>query len=355
MQDRNAFYLFTSIAPNQSCESVEYQKFCIASWRNAGFEVVSINGRKEAPHVAALGLSIEIVAVAQDQKPLIRDILSCIVETNCQFAGIVNADCALLSYPDLSAKLRETLGGSLILAERIDVDNDFIPQPDLCGGFDGFFFDVAILPSTVDQDFRIGVPWWDYYLPMVVAAHGHRIVNLETPLLTHKLHSTGWSRGEREVVGQTFWRFLNEWRASHQQGFPDLGRGIDDLWSKQVLTVDELGVVGSACLNWLQTRRSTVPHQLLSSSMEPLETLLRSARTSLNLEAQHRSKLALRLFNSEEANTLLKLETESRIAELELRIAEMERSTSWRITKPLRKFRAGIDGLIRKKKSLEQD
>jgi hypothetical protein len=338
MRDNNMFHLFTSISPNLSGENLEYQKFCIASWRQAGFEVATVNGRGEAPRIAALGLNVEILAVEQEGKPPIGAILSSIVKKQCQFAGIINADCALLPYPDISEKLKEVLSKSLVIVERIDVDSHSILKPDSCGGFDGFFFDVGILPEDVDADYQIGVPWWDYYLPMSVAAQGHRIINLETPLLTHKVHGAGWSAEERERVGQVFWRFLNQWRASQPDRFPVLGPEIDDLWSKSSLTIDELGVVGSACVKWLQTRRSEAPYPLLPPQMQPVETLLRSTRTSLNLMGQQQLELALKLLSSEDANALLKL-----------RISEMESSTSWRITEPLRKVRAMLDGLTRQK------
>jgi hypothetical protein len=339
------FYLFTSISPNLSGENLDYQKFCIASWRQAGFEVATVNGHGEVSRVSALGLNVEIVPVEQEKKPLIRDILACIDEKKCEFAGIVNADCAVLPYPDLAAKLKEFVSGSLLIAERVDVDSRSLPKPDSCGGFDGFFFDAAILPKNVDVDYRIGVPWWDYYLPMKVAAQGYRIVNLETPLLTHRLHEVGWSVDERERVGQAFWRFLHEWRASGPGKFPAFGPEIDGLWPKSTLTIDELGVVGSACAKWLQDCRSEVPQLLLPPQMQPLETLLRSTRGSLNLMGQQQLGLALKLLGSENGNALLKL----RIADMEQRIADMEQSTSWRITKPLRKVRTVLDGLMQRK------
>jgi hypothetical protein len=345
MPDENMPYLFTSIAPNLSGENLAYQKFCIASWRQAGFKVATVNGHAEVPRISALGLNIEIVAVEQENKPLIRDILACISEKKCQFAGIVNADCALLPYPDLARKLSAFASDSLVVTERVDIDNRSLPQPDSCGGFDGFFFDVAILPKDIDVDYQIGVPWWDYYFPMKIASQGHRIVNLETPILTHKLHDVSWSDEERGRVGQAFWRFLKQWRASATDKFPALGSETDTLWPKSTLTIDELGVVGSACAGWLQGRRSEASQQLLPLEMQPLETLLRSARTSLNIMGRQQLELVHRLLDSEGNDALLRL----RIVEMEQRIANMERSTSWRIAKPMRKVRILLNGLMQRK------
>jgi hypothetical protein len=380
------FYLFTSISPQLSGAELEHQKYCIASWRSAGFKVTTVNGRSEVARIGALQLDVEILTAAQDEKPLVLDILSCIATKGCRYAGIINADCALLPYQKPSKRLIKYLDNTLVLAERVDVDDLLIPQPDSCGGFDAFFFDTSVLPSDFCPTFRIGVPWWDYYLPIAVAAQGGRVVNLMTPFLVHRVHKRSWTGAERQRMGQEFWRFLKRCRTSKPELFSALGPDVEAIVSEETLTVEQLAVVGSACFRWLQTRRFDPSPAFLPHGMEPIEILLRSVRLALrrNAEAQARTgEVQARLFSveAEAAEAQAKLvykeaeaaEAQAEAAEaqaklvckeaeaaeaaakllykeaeaaslsadnwhLRSKLAAIEQSNCWRMTKPLRQI-----------------
>jgi hypothetical protein len=344
MRGSNSFYLFTSISPRLGDDELEYQKSCIASWRSAGFEVATVNGRTEVAQIAALGLDVQILIASQNGKPLVRDILSCIAAKNCRYAGIINADCALLPYPKVSGHLTDYLDGRLLLAERVDVDGQSMPQADSCGGFDAFFFDAATIPSDFNDSFRIGVPWWDYCFPMAVAAQGGQIANLMTPLLTHRIHNQGWISTERECAGQDFWRFLKEWHSSKPDSFPLLGHEVDMLWAEETLTIKQLGIVGSACFHWLRTRQVENHLGFLPSRMEPIETLLRSTRVALKKSAEAEAEIAyLRTKLGDYSAELVSLRAEvlgmkAEVLSMKAQLAAVEQSTSWRITKPLRQI-----------------
>ena len=357
------FYLFTSISPQLSGAELEHQKYCIASWQSAGFKVTTVNGRSEVARIEALQLDVEILTAAQDEKPLVLDILSCIATKGCRYAGIINADCALLPYQKPSKRLIKYLDNTLVLAERVDVDDLLIPQPDSCGGFDAFFFDTAVLPSDFCATFRIGVPWWDYYLPIAVAAQGGRVVNLMTPFLMHKVHKRSWTGDERQRMGQEFWRFLKRCRASKPELFSAFGPEVEALVSEETLTVEQLAIVGSACFRWLQTRQFGRSPAFLPARMESIEMLLRSARLALrrNAEAQARTgqvqaRLSCKEAEAAEAQAkLVSKEAEAAEAQAKLiskeaeagrlsadnwdlraKLAAIEQSTFWRLTKPLR-------------------
>src|SRR5260370_40160397 len=94
MTDGDGFYLFTSISPQLGGAELEHQKYCIASWRSAGFEAATVNGRSEVTRIAALELDVEIFTATQDGKPLVLDILSCIAPKKCPYAGILKRDSA---------------------------------------------------------------------------------------------------------------------------------------------------------------------------------------------------------------------------------------------------------------------
>jgi hypothetical protein len=344
MRDRNSFYLFTSISPRLSRSDLEYQRACIASWRSAGFEVATVNGDSEIDRISNLDLDVQILRAARDGKPLVFDILASIFAKNCRFAGIINADCAILPYPGLLAHLKEFLDGKLVYAERLDVDDGLVPRSDSCSGFDGFFFDTAVIPSDFDNSFRIGIPWWDYWLPMAVSAEGGQIGPLMTPLLTHRVHDNGWTATEWASVGQEFFRILKEWRFSKPESFPALGKEVDELWMEETLTLEQLRVVGAACFQWLTARRLESSLRVLPPPMEPIEAVLRAMRGELKIGAEVREELIYRqeevlvLTAKVEELTANILNLNKDKSYLRQQLAEMERSTSWRVAKPLRQL-----------------
>jgi hypothetical protein len=331
MPKRPRHYLFTSVSPRLRPEELDYQRSCIASWRTAGFDVATVNGHAEVERIRSLELDAEIVPVREAGKPVISDILACAKERNCQYAGIINADCTLLPYPELARRMTEELHGAIAIVERLDVDDHLMPQPDSCSGFDAFFFDMAVIPTGFDRNFKMGVPWWDYCFPMAAAARGARIVNIGTPLLTHRMHHHSWSEEERESVGRLFWSFLRNWRATGRENFPSLGSDLDDLWSEDTLTTTQLAVVGLACFRWLQRQRSERAQRFLPADLQPIEALFHAQRIALNELNQNAALLDLEL-KSRKAEAML----EYQLAEARKRIDAVEQSRSWRLTKPLR-------------------
>jgi hypothetical protein len=339
------FYLFTSIPPWLSGDEVAYQKACIASWHLAGFKVASVNGFSEQQDVAALDLGVEILSATEVGKPRIVDVFAAIRAKDCRYAGIINADCAIMRYPDLSQRLRAALGRTLLCAERIDVDASSALQPEACSGFDGFFFDTSIIPVDFSPTFRIGEPWWDYCFPLTVAFQCARVANLEIPLLRHTLHEQSWSRDNWEHIGQHFWSLLREWHALNQPAFGALDTELEALWANATLTRSQLDVLAVVCFQWLEQRRPVEGVTLLQSDMSDVEWLLRSVKTALKIasEATHlRKQIIEEKTGMIEEIDYLNMERDQlkwANAELNGKVMAMEQSSSWRLTKPLRRLR----------------
>lgn len=195
-----------------------YRAQCVASFRAAGFEVVSVNSEHEAHEVAALGLDIEIVTVAGSSRPTIGQLLAASRGRGVALAGIVNADCFILPMRDLTQRLHARTRRRLILAERLDVEPDGTPLDTTTGGFDGFFFDPADLPDAVlalgAPDLRLGDVWWDYWFPVAAMAAGLPVANLLQPVLGHLCHPARWDEAayarNRNVFLKTLLRLSAE-------------------------------------------------------------------------------------------------------------------------------------------------
>ncbi len=180
----DAFPLFTSIPPNSDFGPV------VENWRELGFRIVSINSRKEAASL----FGVETIAVDTDERKLpINDMLNAIRETGESFAGIINADCKFLAPIDFDV-IRRCARESIILAERIDVDHHGAPALFRANGFDAMFFDAsAIKDLKKNNAFKIGMPWWDYWLPTAFQYVGFQIKKFDCPILTHEVHPVHWN------------------------------------------------------------------------------------------------------------------------------------------------------------------
>jgi hypothetical protein len=202
------FPLFTSIRPPRNATETDLLRSCLASWMAAGFQPVAVNGPAETEALRSLDLPIEFSGMASDGKPRIGAILSAIRERGCTFAGIINSDCKIVCYPDLAANLSAGLEGGAAIAWRLDVGGTTAQRY----GFDGFFFDSAVMPED-DCGFSIGEPFWDTWFPIACEAAGARVEVIEVPLLTHKVHPLNWSDGDWLRGAHRFWPVFRSWHA----------------------------------------------------------------------------------------------------------------------------------------------
>lgn len=201
-----AFPLFTSIPPNSDYGPI------VENWRASGFRVISINNAEESSLIRSAG--IEAIEVKSSEKKLpISLILGAIQKTGEPFAGLINADCKLLAPIDCQALVRHA-ERSVVLAERIDVDQHGAPAMYRAHGFDAMFFDTSsIMTMRMNHVFCMGMPWWDYWLPYAFEVTGLKIKRFSCPVLTHEMHHSDWSietwsmlarQMQRELTHHTF-------------------------------------------------------------------------------------------------------------------------------------------------------
>jgi hypothetical protein len=313
----NLFPLLTSVPPHLSGEALVRQRDIIASWHAAGFKPVSVNGPGEIVRLAALGLDIESEPTSEDGKPFIGDILAVIRKRGCARAGIVNADCKVLGYPDLSVKLAAALENSVLYAERVDVTNDRLPTLGECNGFDAFFFDVGVLGGINDAHFRLGETWWDYWFPLQLAANGAMLGNIDVPLICHRRHQARWNEEQWVRHARHMCTALKAW--TEQNTLLSFLSSLDGIQHFKKPDVSQLSTMGAACFAWLRTRRLPRKVAFLSDEMASIEALLRDAYRS---------------FAS--GNDVVTIKGE--LAAVKAELSTFKASTSWRVTAPLRQF-----------------
>jgi FkbM family methyltransferase len=329
------FPLFTSIPPGLSGEALARQREVIASWRAAGFEPISVNGPSEIGPLKVLGLDIEVEPASEDGKPLIADIAAAIKRKGCERAGIVNADCEVISYPTLAVKLAAALNNSVLYAERVDVGEGRLPTVGECHGFDAFFFDVRVLGVINDEHFRLGETWWDYWFPLQLAVNGAMLGNIGTPLILHRRHQARWSPEHWVRHARHMCASLKEW--SGQNTLRPLLSLLDFIHHFEEPDVHQLSTMGAACFEWLRTRRLRREVSFLPNDMGVIEAVLQDAYRSFSNGENLAAQFAAETAKLAAAKTELAA-AQAEVAAAKAGLAAVGASTSWRLTRSLRQL-----------------
>lgn len=192
----------TSLAPRRTDK---VQVDALASWRNVGLEIVSVNA---APEIAALKNDFPDVTfvtaprtgekVAGKPVPMIVDMLRAARQAGGELVGVINADIVLRPAPSLADVIAQNTWGSLVMLPRVDVGDtaNFRPKGDekFSVGYDGFFIDAGLVDQVPDSPFCLGMPFWDYWLPMIALLKDWPLKTIASPVALHAQHETKWDQ-----------------------------------------------------------------------------------------------------------------------------------------------------------------
>jgi hypothetical protein len=186
----------TSISPRD----LPRQADALRTWKAAGFVLHSLNDPSEAPALAAAAAQLDIPVLstpvaAYFGKPL-PPIDAFIGHFRAQtrayrWFGIVNSDIALVDAP----RLRRALGlpAALVFGRRGEVERPgHAAGVAFDNGYDFFFLSPEAAGSLPESRFRLGAPWWDYWLPITQLLAGRRVVQVAPPVATHLRHGVAW-------------------------------------------------------------------------------------------------------------------------------------------------------------------
>jgi hypothetical protein len=200
--------LATSIVPGRD---LALHRATVASWRAAGCEVISVNGageteavRLDFPDVTVITAPATAERFAHKPVPYIHDLLkalrsACGDRANQCTVGIINADIYFRDVPQLAATLHREAEGALIMGPRVDVDasasfTSYRPTGNetYSIGYDYFFMSGEVLDDFADSPFCMGMPFWDYWMPLAALLHGRTLKSLDSPVALHVTHDTRW-------------------------------------------------------------------------------------------------------------------------------------------------------------------
>jgi len=204
-------FLATSLVPGRDHD---LQSATVASWLACGFEVISVNGAAEAdavrqahPEVMVVPVTITAERFAKKPVPYIHDILKVLARTiearglspAQATVGIINADIYMRKVPGLAAFIAREAQDGLLCGPRVDVADRaafaaYRPTGDetYSIGYDYFFFSGAMLTDFADSPFCMGMPFWDYWFPLVTLLQGKPLKAMASPIALHVQHDTRW-------------------------------------------------------------------------------------------------------------------------------------------------------------------
>jgi hypothetical protein len=187
----------TSIAPKR----LEAQQLAIATWRGLGAEVYSVNDPREIAALAPLFPEVRFVAASRTAEPEwgrpyvpIAELLAALDASPATVVGLVNSDILIAPSDALLGALAAETQGALVFGNRIDVDGleNLNGQP-MERGFDYFFLRRADAVRFLDNDYYLGLPWWDFWIAIQAMAMGLGVTRLAAPVAFHVKHAQAWS------------------------------------------------------------------------------------------------------------------------------------------------------------------
>jgi glycosyltransferase involved in cell wall biosynthesis len=181
-------------------KDLEIQKRAVNSWIQCGFKVVAINTQNEMDIVKQHFPAVEFVTATRDAKTqfgkpyiYLDDILAYFAAQPGKICGIVNSDI-YVSKETLPSFVHAQAINSLVFGSRVDVTSfDNVSNGSFYNGFDYFFFDKDIIKIYPPSNFCLGLPWWDYWMPLIAIISKIPAKRVVSPICFHLVHPTNYS------------------------------------------------------------------------------------------------------------------------------------------------------------------
>ncbi|TAL03998.1 MAG: hypothetical protein EPO08_02685 [Rhodospirillaceae bacterium] len=204
-------FLATSLVPGGDRA---LQTAAVESWRTAGFTVLSVNAASEIPALTCDYPGVTLVAapatgerLAGKPVPYIHDLLKSLRRAcaghgaplaDCT-VGVINADIHLRFSADDIGICAAGARDSVLLGPRVDVPSmaalgAYTPTgtETYSVGYDYFLMSGNVLEDFSDSPFCLGMPFWDYWLPLIALLKGRQLKALLAPVALHVAHETRW-------------------------------------------------------------------------------------------------------------------------------------------------------------------
>lgn len=185
--------IFTSINPYSR---IDVQISAMNTWKD--YEIYSLNSEEEIRILSSNKELDFIQFIKVESQNILKGKyiklaeyfkLSLKIKSKNKQYCLVNSDIHL-NEQDIFNKLKNfDTENSMVIGSRWDIHQDhkqLFPY-----GFDVFIFNRKQSKILLDNDFALGLPWWDYYVPVMMVKEGINLLGLKhKPYFTHEYHET---------------------------------------------------------------------------------------------------------------------------------------------------------------------
>jgi hypothetical protein len=161
--------------------------------------VVSVNSRAETmalrEHFPDLTFRTIDGTVEEWGRPFvpIQALIQAAKEASEDVCGIVNSDVEFRGDASFFEMVCKEVPGALVFGNRIDLsDNKLTTGKAFRNGYDFFFWDRANSALLEETPMVLGLPWWDFWLPLHAYAQGLRTKRFVSSSMIHIAHPIGW-------------------------------------------------------------------------------------------------------------------------------------------------------------------
>jgi hypothetical protein len=313
-----------------------YQRACIDSWRQMGFDVVSLNHSSEIHALSDAGYDLTYQEVTS-KRPRIMDFVEAIRNSADPVAGIINADCLLVANDSTIEPMLKAAEKGLVLMERINLRAEDARIADQkCYGFD--FLCFATKPLNLlesDEDISIGTPWWDYWFPLAYQEMGGHLFAMAAPILMHLDHPQNWSWETWFIRGRQMHKAVSAYSSATAIISPS------SACQDGRLSHDQLSSFAIDTFRWLKKSASVLEADepgalLLLSFLSMIDHGGRELYEQERLLAEKNATIKQRDIQLAEQSVVLH-ERERMLSEMDAKLRSIEESRVWRWTRPIRK------------------
>lgn len=178
--------IFTTINPYGN---FKIQDKALRSWSK--FNIYSINTLDEINLIKDKFSYVNFIETNQIYKNKyikLNGILLAIKNMNSVYSCIINSDIILNGELKIDESL---LDDGIIISTRYELDDEKDPYPFVVG-YDIFMFKIDKINILLNDNYVIGMPWWDYWIPIISYKYGLKIYHIKNKIFYHKTHSTNY-------------------------------------------------------------------------------------------------------------------------------------------------------------------
>lgn len=184
------FDVFTTINPNGNFDS---QNEAILSWTSK-YKVYSVNTKDDIEKINDLYPSVtfietEDIYIYKDKELIKLNAMLDAIKSKCKDnCIIVNSDIIRKNDIELNKK---HLKDSLIIGSRYEIDGDK-PIYQFVKGYDLFIFNKKYVNNFYNENYVIGMPWWDFWVPVIADKSSLVVYHINDPIIYHRTHQTNY-------------------------------------------------------------------------------------------------------------------------------------------------------------------